>query len=78
MKINVLTSFKLNLEDGIREFVQGVHDVEDYIAAHWYVQAHSEVVGKPKAPKVEEKADADKKAAADASEKQAAALLKAK
>ncbi len=41
--LNVLKSFKLNLAEGvIREFEAGLHEVEDEIAAHWYVTANSE------------------------------------
>lgn len=41
--LNVLKSFKLNLAEGvIRDFEAGLHEVEDEIAAHWYVAAHSE------------------------------------
>ncbi|MGA3827386.1 hypothetical protein ACA087_00750 [Pseudomonas chlororaphis] len=41
--INVLKGFKLNLAEGvIRDFESGLHEVEDEIAAHWYVAANSE------------------------------------
>lgn len=41
--INVLKSFKLNLAEGVlRDFESGLHEVEDEIAAHWYVAANSE------------------------------------
>lgn len=41
--LNVLKSFKLNLAEGvIRDFEAGLHEVEDEIAAHWYVAANSE------------------------------------
>ncbi len=41
--LNVLKSFKLNLAEGvIRDFEAGLHEVEDEIAAHWYVVANSE------------------------------------
>lgn len=41
--LNVLKSFKLNLAEGvIRDFEAGLHEVEDEVAAHWYVAANSE------------------------------------
>lgn len=41
--LNVLKSFKLNLAEGvIRDFEAGLHEVEDEVAAHWYVVANSE------------------------------------
>ncbi len=39
--INVLEGFKLNLADGMREIAAGIQEVEDEIAAHWFVAANS-------------------------------------
>lgn len=41
-KINVQKPFILNLPSGHVPFVPGVVDVEDELAEHWYVKAHSE------------------------------------
>ena len=44
-KISVKKPFVLNLPSGHIAFsAGGVIDVEDEVAAHWYVQAHSEPV----------------------------------
>jgi hypothetical protein len=44
-EINVLKAFLLTLADHTqRAFAVGVHKVEDEIADHWYVKAHSEPV----------------------------------
>ena len=45
MTIHVFHPFFLTLTDGAlpRAFRAGEHEVEDAIAAHWYVRAHSEV-----------------------------------
>jgi len=43
-KINVKKPFTLNLPSGHVSFVAGVVEVEDEVAEHWYVQAHSEPV----------------------------------
>jgi len=41
-KIEVLKGFVLHLADGsIREFKKGVHDVEEFVASHWYTLVHS-------------------------------------
>lgn len=49
--IRVHTPFKLNNEDGTaQEFSVGEHSVDDKVAEHWFVAAHSEVTGKVKAP----------------------------
>ncbi len=46
--IQVTKDFVFTLEDGtMRVFKQGEHEVEDHIAAHWYVQAHSQPVASP-------------------------------
>lgn len=43
--IQVTKDFVLTLEDGTtRAFKKGEHEVEDEIAKHWYVQAHSKPV----------------------------------
>ncbi|MEE3504840.1 hypothetical protein QN399_00935 [Pseudomonas sp. 10C3] len=39
--INVLEGFKLNLAEGVREIGAGIQEVEDEIAAHWFVVANS-------------------------------------
>jgi hypothetical protein len=40
--IQVTQDFVLSLDDGTkRPFKQGVHEVDDAIAEHWYVKAHS-------------------------------------
>lgn len=43
-KISVKKPFVLNLPAGHVAFSVGVVDVEDNVANHWYVQAHSEPV----------------------------------
>lgn len=49
--IRVHTPFKFNSEDGTaQEFSVGEHGVDDKVAEHWFVAAHSEVTGKVKAP----------------------------
>lgn len=49
--IRVHTPFKFNSEDGTaQEFSVGEHSVDDKVAEHWFVAAHSEVTGKVKAP----------------------------
>ncbi|MEN4684750.1 STY1053 family phage-associated protein [Pantoea agglomerans] len=49
--IRVHTPFKFNSEDGTaQEFSVGEHTVDDKVADHWFVAAHSEVTGKVKAP----------------------------
>lgn len=49
--IRVHTPFKFNNEDGTaQEFSAGEHTVDDKVAEHWFVAAHSEVTGKVKAP----------------------------
>ncbi|WP_192034113.1 hypothetical protein IFU02_020720 [Pantoea agglomerans] len=49
--IRVHTPFKFNSEDGTaQEFSVGDHSVDDKVAEHWFVAAHSEVTGKVKAP----------------------------
>ncbi|SDI54309.1 STY1053 family phage-associated protein [Pseudomonas panipatensis] len=41
--LNVLTGFILTLADGAkREFEAGLQEIEDDLADHWYVAAHSE------------------------------------
>lgn len=52
-KINVKKPFVLNLPTGHVSFPVGVVDVEDEVANHWYVQAHS-------APFVEREPQPDK------------------
>lgn len=53
--IIVSTPFTLNLGGGeFAKFGVGQHDVKDEIAAHWYVQAHSELA------KAEKSKDGDK------------------
>ncbi len=51
--INVVKSFVLTLRNEVRKFEKGVHEVEESIAAHWYVRAHSEPVEAPAAPAAE-------------------------
>jgi biotin carboxyl carrier protein len=48
-KIKVLKSFVLTLRNEVKKFEVGVHEVEENIAAHWYVRAHSEPVAEPAA-----------------------------
>lgn len=49
--IRVHTPFRFNNEDGTaQEFSVGEHTVDDKVAEHWFVAAHSEVTGKTKAP----------------------------
>lgn len=41
--LNVLTGFTLTLATGAkREFEAGLQEIEDELADHWYVAAHSE------------------------------------
>ncbi|MDF3936667.1 STY1053 family phage-associated protein [Pseudomonas citronellolis] len=42
--LNVLKGFKLNLADGVKEFEAGLQEIEDELAKHWFVQAHSETL----------------------------------
>ncbi|MFA9439409.1 hypothetical protein ACDA63_07210 [Uliginosibacterium sp. sgz301328] len=45
MKINVTKAFSLIGKDGTKkDFEAGIHEVDKDVAAHWYVQAHSEPV----------------------------------
>ena len=60
-KINVKEPFILNLGDaGHKQFVAGLHDVNDEVAAHWYVQHHAEVLNvteeQPEQPIIEQPA----------------------
>lgn len=44
-QISVLKKFTLSLDDGSkRDFSIGVHEVDDAVADHWFVQANSEAV----------------------------------
>jgi hypothetical protein len=44
-EINVIKAFLLTLADHTkRAFAVGIHKVEDEIADHWFVKAHSEPV----------------------------------
>lgn len=83
--IQVLKSFVLNLGGVLKKFEAGMHEVEDEVAGHWYVQAHSQdaaaaLVEAEEAAKAEaaaaEQAAADAKAKADADEAEAAATAK--
>ncbi|MCK1783448.1 hypothetical protein L9Z73_03445 [Pseudomonas sp. TNT11] len=74
--LNVLKSFKLNLAEGvILDFEAGLHEVEDEVAAHWYVVANSEPLTTKQANALQgdtsgdDQADADAKAKADADAK---------
>lgn len=43
--IQVAKAFLLTLEDRTtRAFAKGLHEVEEHIANHWYVEAHATVV----------------------------------
>lgn len=54
MKINVIEQFTLTMADGVRKtFNRGIQDVEEEIADHWFVKAHSEPV-KDKEPEKDE------------------------
>lgn len=45
MKIQVKQAFVLTKADGEKQnFAAGIHEVDKAVAAHWYVQAHSEPV----------------------------------
>lgn len=49
--IHVLKAFLLNLQDHTqRPFRAGLHEVEEHIADHWFVKAHSEPVAEAPAP----------------------------
>lgn len=68
--INVLKSFKLNLAEGvIRDFEAGLHEVEDEIAAHWYVAANSEPLTTKQAKALQGDTGEDDQAKADANAK---------
>lgn len=42
-KINIVESFTLTHDDGQQQkFNAGQHEVEDHIADHWFVRAHSD------------------------------------
>ena len=43
-KINVTKPFILNIDGLHRSFGVGLQPIEDELAGHWYVQAHSEPV----------------------------------
>lgn len=45
--IRVVKSFVLTLRNEVKKFEAGVHEVEEKIANHWYVKAHSEPVAAP-------------------------------
>jgi len=48
--IRVHTPFTFNFEDGTSQhFAAGEHTVDDKVADHWFVTAHSDVTGKAKA-----------------------------
>lgn len=60
IKINVLIAFVLTMADGAqKKFNAGLHEVEEEIASHWYVQAHSEPVASDDAEDVDAKAKSD-------------------
>ncbi|WP_312974042.1 hypothetical protein [Atlantibacter sp.] len=47
--IRVHTPFTFSFEDGVSQrFEMGEHTVDDKIADHWFVAAHSDVTGKAK------------------------------
>lgn len=49
-KIRVHTPFNFTAEDGTSQhFPAGEHTVDDKVADHWFVAAHSDVTGKVKA-----------------------------
>lgn len=55
IKIEVLKSFILNVDGVLKSFATGIHEVEDEISQHWYVQAHSQAVdATPAAPAAQE------------------------
>lgn len=43
-KINVLKAFRLNHHNAIRDFKPGIVEVDQEVAEHWYVKAHSEPI----------------------------------
>ena len=49
-RIRVPHPFRLNENGEMRHFVAGEHDVDQAIAAHWWVKAHSEPVEIVQAP----------------------------
>ena len=56
-RIQVKNPFILNLgEAGHKQFVAGLHDVNDEVAAHWYVQHHAEVLNVTEEPNTEQPA----------------------
>jgi hypothetical protein len=80
--IIVKTPFQLNVGTGThRQFSVGKHVVDDNIAEHWYVQAHSEVLDlaalKREADKAAAEQAAAEKAAKEAAERAAAAQAEA-
>jgi hypothetical protein len=62
--ITVLKSFVLAAEGKVREFATGVHEVEESIASHWFVKAHSEAVAVETKVETEVKTDETKTVAA--------------
>ncbi len=43
-KINILKAFRLNHHNAIRDFKPGIVEVDQEVAEHWYVKAHSEPI----------------------------------
>lgn len=71
--IHVLKAFVLTLEDQTRRvFAKGLHEVEESVASHWYVQAHSEPVAAAAAVPTDAEAEAAKAIAQIEAEKQKA------
>ena len=52
--INVLKTFFLNIDGALQQLEAGLRDVEEAVASHWYVKAHSESVADKEAAKVVE------------------------
>lgn len=52
-KIIVATPFSLTTASGAIDFPAGVHEVDEDVANHWYVKAHSETqeAEEPAAPR---------------------------
>lgn len=47
-RVNIVHAFTLTHSDGkLERFKEGVHEVSDEVASHWYVIAHSDKQGKP-------------------------------
>lgn len=50
-QVNIITPFTLTLEGGRQQkFTTGLYELEDELADHWYVRAHSDKAPPPRPP----------------------------